>query len=332
MDWLPVSDEKKTVRMGGWEVALHWDGAPDEFDEILPLDGGENAESPKHIDLYYQLDAAGSFRQKFDECAVAGEKFVPEPIAAFYRILEELEVSHLPLEQHCNSYHRFGEYILADFPYESDRFFLVCSPADGRVWLFGDAHCVRRVILDLQHISWPVLALHGSAAEKNGKATCVLGNTKSGKSFVLQILLKYGWSYMADDALFITDGTVHRRDFSIETREREEKETISSKVGGYPMADAGSIGRVWVLKDLSGKDFIQWFPCVAKQSFWWLVMADFTAADEAAMREKVVASVELVKRMISRGEKVRLDLAEATRQLLSEDASYDATGLFLPVG
>ncbi len=305
---------EKLYRVGKWELFVHCEESVPLPEIAEMIECGTSASDLIYANVWYHPDRQGFFRQQFMECIQTARAVFPEALRFFYQTLQDYNVSFLPPEQHCNRYYRHENLMLADFPYAEDQFFMLWDPEKRTVWLYGRPECLRRILSDLQSISWSLLPIHGAAAQKDGKATCILGNTNSGKSFLLQILMKQGYSYLADDALYIKNDKIHRMDEFISLREGETKSL--QKINPASFEDAGAeVSKIWILEDLAGREFLQWFPCVAKQSFWWYDLLDFTPERKNEIQAKVAASAEYVKRMLEKGCFLRLDLQEAKRQL-----------------
>ena len=287
----------------------------------------QNAELPKmNVTVWYHPDRKGQFKRQFRECTQSARTIIPPAIDAFYRGLETCGVAFLPPRQHCNRYYLVGTWILAEFPYVTDDFFMACDCEQKAVYLFGKETALNRILMDLQSISLSILPLHGSAAEKDGNAVCVLGNSNSGKTFALQVLLHHGFSFLADDEIYIQGNTIYLINPTLSLRHGNSKQLLQLNYNQIRTCQQAQIDKIWVLQDLQGREYLQWFPCVAKQSFWWYLFLDFTPELERYLIEKIDISVQYVRNLIQQGKTARLNLAEATLQL--KVAPFDPEKLF----
>ena len=71
-----------------------------------------------------------------------------------------------------------------------------------------------------------VIALHGAAVAKDGKATLLLASTMNGKSTLTAFLWQAGYEYITDDEIFIS-----RQDIQVQT----VRKNLSLRQGGYDL-------------------------------------------------------------------------------------------------
>lgn len=127
---------------------------------------------------------------------------IPCQLRQFYSVMEELKISCLPPERHCNPWWQENGVIHARFPYMTDRFSLSVFPAEKKVEIFGNEKNLNRVILDLLSCYASLPPLHGAAFQKDGRAFLLLAGSGGGKTRAIQELLECGYTYIADEEVF----------------------------------------------------------------------------------------------------------------------------------
>ena len=294
MDQKKLDYEIHSRMIGSWSLTIH---VPAVLNISL-----SNYQSPwccqtsevKVVDLWYTPDFDGACRIRFDEAISNLEPVVPDVIKEFYNTLECEHVVFLPPEEHINKYYYAEGIWYIDFPYTTDRFFIKCIPAEKTVYICGKPTCLERILTDLFAISGKRLPIHGSAVSINGEATCFLGNSNSGKSSILLKLLEKGYSFIADDMLIIDNGIAYSTEsfFSVYANDDESSKSKFDISGThYKREESAAVTHVYCLTDRFGNPFLQWFPSVARQSFWWLLLLPLNSSLCEQIQELVSDSV-----------------------------------------
>lgn len=314
--------------IGAWDVHLH--SAQSVPHPVIRYRVPAYPMPARRIDVWHNpkdVEAAGLHEALRD----GAKPYVPRGLRIFYDALKRMNISHLPLEAHCNRYFAQGQYVLAEFPYITDQFHAIIDREGEVVYLFGHEGCAVRFMQDICGIMAEQLPLHGSAVEHAGKVTCFLGNSGSGKSFALMAMLAVGYRFVADDELYIRDGFVRSVTDTISIRpglvdsfagmsiEQGEKAVVRTTSLGFDCADGGELSRIYLLLDSENRGYLQRFPCVARQSHCWLDLLTDGEIDASCIPEKVDRSKRFTEELLERAAIRRADF-ERMKQVCCDPA------------
>ena len=319
--------KESVYQIGSWRVTLRTGASVTHpkisFPSCLMKD---LIASPGALTIWHypsEPEASGIFRSLLEQATPT----FPFGLQRFYEALRKNQIDHLPFSQHCNRYYSCGQYTLIDFPYSSDQFQIVFCHSAGHIYLFGPESSIRRMIHDLCCVMAEYLPLHGSAAAQNGKAVCFLGDSGSGKTYALMNLLQHGYAYLADDELFLQDGMIYCVTNGLQIRSGNPSEFFSKRntsAGALhiPTAEYASWDRGYILTRPDRCGFFQPFPCVARQSFWWLIALSQQQIQEMNLTEKVRKSKELLLHIQNRSTPAQIDFQKAQAQMGLSPAGY----------
>jgi hypothetical protein len=287
--------KERRYQIGSWCITLRTMEAVSHPDIHFPSClAARNHIAPADFTIWHREPGADTARvfQSLLENAVP---IYPFGLQQFYAGLQEAGIKHLPFDQHCNRYYSCGDEILIDFPYSSDRFQIIFCRSTNDIFLFGPENSIRRILHDVCCIMAECLPIHGSAAAHGGKAVCFLGNSGSGKTFLLMNMLYQGYLYLADDELFLQDGIIHSVCDHIQLRPDpskhfSEKTNTTTSALRVRTAEKALLNRSYILMPPNGSGSMQLFPCVARQSFWWLIALSQREIEIMDLPEKIKKS------------------------------------------
>lgn len=325
----PNCNYQNTISFGECILVIHSDDPLNHLDSIkalmkpleLKLNRSQILTGTFH--LYHSVDNDNVYKQYFHNAVDTLQPFIPQSILAYYCSLEKHHVQFMSPQTHCNKYYKTGDLIFANFPYVQDDFYLVISKSTKEVCLYGRVTCVYRIIYDLLFMIWDIFPIHGSGIYRNGHIDCFLGNSNSGKSTIVNHLLKQGFGFAADDIILLKDGLIYPVENIIKNRPSENNfaqknlETVNVHVGEAP------IGNVFVVHRFDNKTksiipFLQFFPSTAKQSAWWGVLCEDDVDLQKHFDEKTRLSMQAITELLKKSKDVVLNI-DALRQTDNDD-------------
>lgn len=332
--WICDGYDETWCKIGSCSICIHHPKQVTVPQYVQIIEGEQSTVRlvEKKIHLWYNPNLGHEFRDEFDECCTKAKTYFPEALSFFYQTLDKEGVSFLPPERHCNRYYQYKEYVLADFPYESDKFYLIADLKKDILYVFGEKTCILRILGDLYAIMQERLPLHGCAVSCNGRASCFLGNSNCGKSTVLMHLMRHGYEYISDDELYIKNNKVYSLEQRIQIRSEwcdptlrtgENKVTLDVRDYGFRVCSDAQLGEIYVLHNQDSTPFLQWFPCVARQSFWWMMFWEYEELLQRWIQEKTIASTRFAHEMICNAKHVIVDFNMINNQIKKEEFSLD---------
>lgn len=250
--------------------------------------------SPMQVDIcFHQLETPLQEKKN---------RNLPIVLQKFYSTIEELGVSFLPPEQHCNAWWEENGVIFAQFPYATDRFLLSIFPEEKKVEIVGNERNINRVILDLltSYTSQP--PLHGAAVKKDDRAILILANSGGGKTRMMKELVKLGFTYIADEEIFWNgDRVISCGRISVGKYEWEDQLFDCSS-----QDDLGcKVSNVFLLRNRSEKKFSPvLLPFISKQSFWAQSLVD---SEDIGMLERLSKAQNCYEQILSGAKIVDVD-------------------------
>lgn len=255
------------------------DGVDDKDGEILPY---FNFEPASNISTHIYLIKDTTQRNRIKTMILGNCNGVPSQITQVCRCLSDF-LSRLinPINSY-NYYYRTGDDLWCYFSYPTDDFCVHVRDSD--IVVYGEIYNLCRVIKDILMVSARILPLHAAAVSMNNKGFCIVGDSKSGKSYFIFNLLKQGFRFIADDITFASGDYLINVDREIKIRQdifyEETPFTSSSdKIRLYVKPQYVCEERFTVLNKMfslskepgsiiSTKCLLQPFPIIPLQSYW----------------------------------------------------------------
>lgn len=311
-------------QLGSWHITLRTTQSVHHPDVHFPSClSGELRTVPVNLTIYHQFPGPQA-AECFQSLLAKAVPIYPFGLQQFYAGLQKAEIEHLPFDRHCNRYYAWEEYVLIDFPYSSDQFQIVFHRNNGHVFLFGPETSIGRILHDICCVLSAYLPIHGAAVTHSGKAVCFLGDSGSGKTFAMLNMLHHGYMYIADDELFLHNGTVYSisNHIHLHYKNQSRKITTSTRELCVCAAEKGIVDRSYLLTSPYGSRLIQLFPCVARQSFWWLIALPQEDIKEMDLSRKITESKLHAQQLLQNSTAADVDFDQVQQRLASTPPQY----------
>lgn len=189
------------------------DGMDNQDMELLPY---FDFEPVINITAHISLIKDTTQRNRIKTMIVENNNGTPFGIEKTCQCLSDYLSSRINPSSSYNYYYRTGDDLWCYFSYPTDDFCVHIH--DSNIEVYGEMYNLCRVIKDILMVSAKILPLHAASMSFDNKGFCLVGDSQTGKTYLVASLLKHGFRFISDDISYVHDNCLINVDREIWVR------------------------------------------------------------------------------------------------------------------